>query len=177
MRFLKRRQPKTTTAFCFFGIVLYSLIMRKICHTIKQTHKAAEFLAQKILKPTYDVGLRAVVVALSGELGSGKTPFTQGFAKALGIKERITSPTFVLLKRFKMNDSRFKNFIHIDAYRFENSKEILDLGWKEMVNGSKNIILIEWAEKIKKILPKNCFWIKFKHKGPRKRSIDICLVK
>ncbi len=149
--------------------------MKKTCHTIKQTHKAAAELLKEI-KSTPRVG-GAMVVALSGELGSGKTTFTQGFAKALGIKERITSPTFVLLKRFKIDDLRFKNFVHIDAYRFENSKEILDLGWKEMVNESKNIILIEWAEKIKKILPKNCFWVKFKHKGPRKRSIDICLVK
>ncbi len=153
--------------------------MKKICHTIKQTHKAAAELLKEI-KSTPRVG-GAVVVALSGDLGSGKTTFIQGFAKSLGIKERVTSPTFVILKRFKINDppwaERFKNLVHIDAYRFENPKEMLDLGWKEMISRPENIILIEWAEKIKKILPKNCFWVKFGHKGPRKRSIDICLVK
>lgn len=151
--------------------------MKKICHTIKQTHKAAAELLKEI-KSTPRVG-GAVVVALSGDLGSGKTTFTQGFAKSLGIKERITSPTFVILKRFKINDLRFKNLIHVDAYRFENPKEMLDLGWKEMLSRPKNIILIEWAEKIIRQLAdcKNCFWVKFEHKGPRKRSIDICLVK
>ncbi len=149
--------------------------MKKTCHTIKQTHKAAAELLKEI-KSTPRVG-GAMVVALSGELGSGKTTFTQGFAKALGIKERITSPTFVLLKRFKIDDLRFKNFVHIDAYRFENPKEILDLGWKNMINQPENIIFVEWAEKIKKILPSNCFWVKFGHKEPKTRSIDICFVK
>ena len=141
--------------------------MRKITKSIKETHKLAEKLAKDILNTKSD---KAAVLALVGELGSGKTTFTQGFAKALDIKEQITSPTFVILKRFK-------NLIHIDAYRIDDPKEILDLGWEEMLDNSKNIILIEWAEKIKKILPKSYYLIKFEHKSESERTIDTSVIK
>lgn len=141
-----------------------------ISESIAQTHKIAKDLAEEILKKK---SIRGIVVGLAGELGSGKTTFVQGFAKALGVKERMISPTFVILKRFKIHDSRFKNLIHIDAYRINKPKEILDLGWKEIINNPQNIILIEWAEKIKKILPQKHFFLNFKHINKNKRWIKI----
>jgi tRNA threonylcarbamoyladenosine biosynthesis protein TsaE len=150
--------------------------MRKTTSTTMQTHKLAAFLAGRILN-LKTKKQNAVIVAFIGDLGSGKTVFVQGFAKALGIKEKITSPTFVILKRFKIYDLRFKNLIHIDAYRIENPKEILDLGWEDLAGDPKNIILIEWAEKIKKILPKEYFLVKFKHINEKQRAIDISFVK
>lgn len=142
--------------------------MKKISNSKIQTQKIAKDFAKKILR--FRSSQKAVVIGLSGELGSGKTTFVQGFAKALGIKERIISPTFVILKRFK-------NLIHIDAYRIKNPKEILDLGWNDLIKNPENIILVEWPEKIKKILPKPHFWLNFSYTSPQKRGIDIRFVK
>jgi len=144
--------------------------MKIISATIRQTGRLAEGLVKKILKLD---NKRAVVVALVGDLGAGKTTFVQGFAKALGVKEKITSPTFVIQKKFKIQNSKFKILIHIDAYRIDDSQEILDLGWEELLDNSKNIVLVEWAEKIKKILPKNTIWIKFGHISETERQIEI----
>lgn len=133
-----------------------------------QTQKVAKELAKQC--PKQGLGQKAVLIGLSGELGSGKTTFVQGFAKSLGIKKRVISPTFVLMKRYK-------NLYHIDCYRIDSYKEILDLGWKDMLANKENIILVEWAEKIKKIFPKSYVWIKFTHKSLNQRGIDIQFVK
>jgi len=117
-----------------------------------QTKKLGERFAKEILekKPKKT----AFVVGLEGELGGGKTTFLQGFAKGLGVKEKVLSPTFVIMKKFN-------NFYHIDCYRIEKSKELLDLGFKEIVSNPKNIIAVEWADRIRKIMPKDSIWIKF----------------
>ena len=133
-----------------------------------QTQKVAKELAKQC--PKQGLGQKAVLIGLSGELGSGKTTFVQGFAKSLGIKKKVISPTFVLMKRYK-------NLYHIDCYRIDSYKEILDLGWKDMLANKENIILVEWAEKIKKIFPKSYVWIKFTHKSLNQRGIDIRFVK
>ncbi len=99
------------------------------------------------------------LLGLVGELGSGKTQFTKGLAKGLRIKKNITSPTFVLLKQYQLSQG---NFIHIDCYRLSNSQELLDLGWQELIKHPQNIIVVEWADKIKSILPRKTRWIKFK---------------
>jgi len=118
---------------------------------------------------------------LEGELGSGKTRFVQGFAKGLGIRQRLTSPTFVLMKKYKLPKGRIFNFqftisnflYHIDCYRLSKPKDLLDLDFKEIVFNPQNIILIEWAEKIRSILPKETIWIKFEIISPRERKIVI----
>jgi len=92
-------------------------------------------------------------------LGSGKTTFVQGFLRGLGIKKKITSPTFVIAKNYKQA-------YHIDCYRIKKADELLKLGLREVLENPQNIVLIEWAEKIKKILPKNFVWLKFEH-GPK----------
>ncbi len=142
-------------------------------NTISHTNQVAQSLAKKIIQRLRKSLYGAVVVALVGDLGAGKTTFVQGFAKALGIKEKITSPTFVILKRFKIQDLRFKNLIHIDAYRLSKTEELLELGWSNLVKNPQNIILIEWADKIKKILPKDTIWINFEHISEKERNIDI----
>lgn len=115
-----------------------------------------------------------MVFALKGDLGSGKTTFVQGFLRGLGIKSKITSPTFLIFKRFKVNNLRFKNAYHIDCYRIKKSKELLDLGLKEILNLSQNIVLIEWSEKIRRALPSNAIWIKFEHgKKEDQRIVDV----
>ncbi len=127
-----------------------------------QTKKLGEKFAKEILekKPKKT----AFVVGLEGELGGGKTTFLQGFAKGLGIKEKILSPTFVIMKKFN-------NFYHIDCYRIEKPKELLDLGFKEITSNPKNIIVIEWADRIRKIMPKDTLWIKFDFIDEKRRRV------
>lgn len=106
------------------------------------------------------------IFALQGDLGSGKTTLVQGLAKQFGIKQRITSPTFVIMKRYG-------NFYHIDCYRVNNSKELIDLGFKDIVSKKNNIVCIEWAEKIRDIIPKHAVWLKFEFVSENKRKINI----
>jgi len=136
-----------------------------------QTKKLGEILAQEILKD--NIKKTALLLGLEGDLGGGKTTFLQGFAKGLGIKEKILSPTFVILKRFKIQDSRFKNFYHIDCYRIKTIKEILDLKFKEIINNPKSVVVIEWADRIRQILPKDTPILKFKFIDKNQREILI----
>jgi len=140
-----------------------------------QTKKLGELLAKKFLKEKKQK--RAKVLGLAGELGGGKTTFLQGFAKGLGIKEKITSPTFVMMKKFRISTKTYnlkpKTFVHIDCYRIEKPKEILDLGFKEIISDSQNLVVIEWAEKIRKIMPQNTIWLKFDFLDKNKRKITI----
>src|SRR3989338_6022 len=153
----------------------------------KETKKLGEKLAKEIAishKPyaarRKAYGLRrGFVVSLDGGLGAGETTFTQGFAKGLGIKETPKSPTFVIMRIYKLNKSNrsdkiveFENFIHIDAYRI-TSKDLKSLGWNELVSGQQNIILIEWGDRVKNILPKNALRIIFKHGHSGSRLIKI----
>ena len=141
-----------------------------------QTKKIGQILAKEILKIKTN---RAFVLSLIGDLGGGKTTFLQGFAKGLGIKEKILSPSFVIMKKFKIradscsNSCKFANFYHIDCYRVEKPKEILDLGFKEIVSNPKNLVAIEWAERIKKILPKGTMILKFDFINQKQREISI----
>lgn len=144
--------------------------MKKISDSRIQTQKIAKDFARRIVGHRKSNNSNAVVIGLSGDLGSGKTTFVQCFAKAFGVKTKIISPTFVLMKRYK-------NIFHIDAYRIKNPKEILDLGWEDLIKNSENIILVEWPEKIKKIFPKPHFWLNFSHISPKNRGIDIRFVK
>jgi len=137
----------------------------------KRTEKLGEEIGRKILKEK--LGKIAKILALEGDLGGGKTTFLKGFAKGLGIKEKILSPTFVIAKRFEVSGSRFQYFYHIDCYRIEKPREILDLGFREIIKDPKNIVAIEWADKIKKILPKEVIKIKFKILGKKEREILI----
>ena len=140
-----------------------------------QTKKLGECLAKEIIKmPSKD---RAFILGLGGDLGSGKTTFLQGFARGLGIKEKVLSPTFVVMKKFQISSSMFQYFYHLDCYRIQKSKEILTLGFKEIIDGPKNIIAIEWAEKIKTLLPKQTIWLKFYFLDNKKRRILISQIK
>ena len=90
----------------------------------------------------------ATVVGLYGDLGAGKTFFTQVIAKNLGLKEDVVSPTFVIEKKYILTNQKFANLIHIDAYRIEDSDELLSLRWREIISDPRNLILIEWPERV-----------------------------
>ena len=120
------------------------------------------------------LGENAVVIGLSGDLGSGKTSFVQGIAKAFNIKDKVLSPTFVIQKRYPIkNHENFKNLIHIDAYRLDKPEQIIPIGWHEISRSKENIIFIEWPEKIGDFMPKNHKKIVFEFIDPEKRGIEI----
>ena len=84
-------------------------------------------------------------------------------ARKLGVKNRLTSPTFLIMRNYKIRSGKFRRFFHVDAYRLKKPEELLALGFKEVVEEPANVILIEWAEKIKKVLPPKMLWLGFRH--------------
>ena len=143
-----------------------------------QTSKLAKELAVTLRQAQgKKIFNKAIVIGLSGELGSGKTTFCQSFAKALGVKEKVHSPTFVIMKKYLVISRQYSALFHFDAYRIKNKKDIISLGWKKIISEPKNIILVEWAENIKKVFPKKHFWINLAHLGKNRRGIDIKSVK
>ncbi len=154
----------------------YSFIpirMKKKTSSAKETARIAEDLARRI--KSAPLGKRAKVLALKGDLGSGKTTFAQAFARGLGVRSRVASPTFVLMRRSVIIPrARYRNFFHIDAYRLKRPGELLRLGLREEFLNPENIILIEWADRVRRILPKGTIWIEFTHGAhPQERAIKI----
>jgi tRNA threonylcarbamoyladenosine biosynthesis protein TsaE len=95
----------------------------------------------------------ATLVTLSGELGAGKTAFTKAAAKALGVDEHVTSPTFVLEKVYALPTGAFKRLVHIDAYRLEGGAELAPLGFSALMKDPTTLVLLEWPEKVAGALP------------------------
>lgn len=148
------------------------MLIKEITTSYKQTQKLGEDLAKKITKERPQD--RAIVLGLHGNLGGGKTTFLQGFARGLGVKEKILSPTFVILKHFKITkNSKFTDFYHIDCYRLKNHKDILELDFKKIISNPENIVAVEWPEKIKKVLPKGTVKINFEFIDETKREIIV----
>jgi len=149
---------------------------RYLSNGASETKKIAKLLAGKILTRLPKIS-SALILALTGDLGSGKTTFIQGFCKGAGIKKRITSPTFVIIKSFMLHASCFKKIYHLDCYRIQKPKELLNLGFREIINNPQNIVLIEWAEKIKKLLPRKIIWVRFEYgRKINERKITIKLL-
>ncbi len=159
-----------------------------ITKSAEETKKFAADLAASIIGEAGEKS-SATVIALSGDLGGGKTTFSQGFLGHLGIK-RATSPTFVLMKRYTIknlkseirNPKQIQNYkskiqnrviFHIDAYRLRESRDLLDLDFAEIIKDPNHIVLIEWAERVKDVLPKDTIWIGFEYKGENERKIAL----
>lgn len=126
--------------------------MKKQTKSVQATQKLAEILATKLKG--------GEVLALVGDLGAGKTTFTQGLAKALGVKKIVNSPTFVLLKIYKTKHPKIKQLVHIDAYRLGSGADLEAVGWRDYLN-QDSLVVIEWADKIKEVLPKSTKWLEF----------------
>ena len=121
-----------------------------LSHSLEETQKLAkEWLASLQQRD------EATVVGLYGNLGAGKTAFTQAVARELGITEPTTSPTFVIEKLYETTHPVFKRLIHIDAYRLDAGRELQALDFEKLVENRNNLILIEWPENVKEILPEN----------------------
>lgn len=108
------------------------------------------------------------VVALTGELGAGKTCFIQGLVRGLGVTVRATSPTFVLINQYRGRVPVY----HVDAYRTDSLTELMDLGLLELMGGA-GVTVIEWADKLRSLLPPETIHVHIEGVGDEPRAITI----
>lgn len=140
---------------------------------LTQSASETQSLGAKVASHLKPNSSKATVIALTGNLGSGKTTFVQGFAKGLGVSTRIISPTFILMRSYKVEGKvGFQNLYHLDLYRLEGDvkKEVLNLGFEEILENPQNIILVEWAEKMEENLSWDK-WIEFQRKTENERLV------
>ncbi len=142
--------------------------MKHLSHSLEETTEIAKNFLETIHQRS-----GACVVALQGDLGAGKTAFSQALGQHLGVVENIHSPTFVIMKIYGIDYRGFKNLIHIDAYRLEKESELLHLGWEEMISEPENLILIEWPENVSGIIPEDARKISLKVVDENIRDIEI----
>lgn len=136
---------------------------KMITKSAAETQRLASELAKKI-RP-------GDIICLYGNLGSGKTTFTQGLAKTLGIKETVNSPSFVLEKQYAAPNKT--KIIHYDFYRLGDWREAKYIGFKDTLKDNKNLIIIEWPERVEKLLSLSRWNLFFKYLGGNKREIKI----
>lgn len=129
--------------------------MNKLSLSEKETIKIAMNFAQSLKGGD--------VLALTGDLGAGKTIFAKGIAAAFGVKETVNSPTFVIMKNYKASRGLVKELVHIDAYRLENENDIKAIGALDYFGRSGAVVLVEWPERVKDILPKKTKWVKISY--------------
>ena len=138
------------------------------CQSVEETQDLAKKLARNI-NP-------GITIVLIGDLGTGKTTFTKGFARQMGIKDHVTSPTFKLIseyqgKKYKLN--------HIDAYRMNGPEDFLNIGGEEYLLSKNSITIIEWGDLLNDILPPKTIRVNFTRiKSPKEsRKIEISGIK
>lgn len=138
-----------------------------------QTHSLQEFNAEAVrFVASLVPGTAATVVALSGDLGAGKTTFAQAVARYFGIEEQVTSPTFVIEKIYDIPEGAFKRLIHIDAYRLKEERELETLGWRALLADSSTLILIEWPERVPGLLPMDTHRVTLQYIDEQTRDIS-----
>ena len=137
--------------------------------SLEETQKIANDFKESLI-PNDD---KATIVGLYGNLGAGKTAFAKCLAKAFGVEDGVTSPTFVIEKIYELKDQEFTHLIHIDAYRLEKSEELLHLGWNEITSDPHNLILIEWPERVADIMPEHIKISLESMEDENSRSIEI----
>jgi tRNA threonylcarbamoyladenosine biosynthesis protein TsaE len=133
-----------------------------VTNSFEETQKLGEEFAQKLVLGDF--------VAFYGNLGSGKTTFIQGLARGLGVKRRIISPTFIIVRHYKIENG---SFYHIDLYRTENKNDLLGLGLDEIIEDKNNIIALEWAEKMGEMLPQKRIDVHCEYLENDKRRIAV----
>lgn len=143
--------------------------MQAKTHILTEFQKtAAEFvLGLKLL------ARRATVVGLYGDLGSGKTTFVQAAAGTLGVTGHIASPTFLIMKSYKLSTFSFQLLTHIDAYRLKGSEELRPLRFEELLRDPGNLIFVEWADRVADILPPDHRKVFFEFVSENTRKITL----
>ena len=131
-------------------------------NSTEETQELAKKLAKHITKGT--------IISLVGDLGTGKTTFTKGFAKQLGIKDHVTSPTFKLVSEY--HTTNYKLY-HIDAYRMDGPIDFLNIGGGEYLTSKNNVTIIEWGDLLKDLLPSKTITVNFTRISIPKESRNI----
>lgn len=121
-------------------------------------------------------GTRAAVIALSGELGAGKTTFVQALAKELGVSDTVQSPTYVLMKSYDIAYKHFTKLVHIDAYRLNTAEEFNTLRPETFLADPANLVCIEWPERVEGVLPKPDVVLKFSSENMDTENRHIAFV-
>jgi tRNA threonylcarbamoyladenosine biosynthesis protein TsaE len=137
-------------------------------HVKGNEEMAAE--AARFVATLFPRGDGATVVALSGDLGAGKTAFVKGAAQALGVTEHVTSPTFVIMKIYPLRGA-FKRLVHIDAYRLKGEHHLKVLGWDEILADPANLIFIEWPGVAGGAIPQGALRLSFRYSEDDGREI------
>ena len=134
------------------------------CQSIEETQGLAKTLAKKVGPGT--------IISLIGDLGAGKTTFTKGFARQMGIKEHVTSPTFKLISEYQGEKYKLN---HIDAYRMNGPEDFLNIGGEDYLISKHSITIIEWGDLLNDILPAKTIRVNFERiKSPKEsRKIKI----
>jgi tRNA threonylcarbamoyladenosine biosynthesis protein TsaE len=139
----------------------------------EETQTLASKIVASLAKKSEERGT-GTIVALQGNLGAGKTVFVKGVAEYLGIKEMVTSPTFVIEKIYTLPEgSLWKQLIHIDAYRLEGGEELSAIGWSSLATDPNNLIMMEWPEQVGLSVPERAIWIEFETVNEHTRKIKI----
>lgn len=153
--------------------------MRYVTRSPQKTQAIAFLLAREIGKTRLRAP-GALILALSGTLGSGKTTFIQGFARGLGITRRTPSPTFTLMRRYAIPKVSaayrrgYRSVVHMDAYRVHSPSELRVICFHEWLADPTAIVIIEWADLVRRLLPKGTLSVRFSHgKQENERSMTI----
>lgn len=142
----------------------------KVNEIISKSPQETQEIARRILSNLKE----SRVIALHGELGSGKTTFAQGIARALGITQRVVSPTFLIRKQYSLpTKNNIRKLYHLDLYRLQSVKEVYEIGIREIINDQNALILIEWPEKIAEFLPTSTVHILFEYIDETTRKITL----
>jgi len=141
---------------------------------LQQTFQTSSAQQTQALVPKLMDSVQSNVLALVGDLGSGKTTFTQAIGEYFDIQTPVTSPTFLIMKSYSItNHTRYKKLIHLDLYRISSWEEVAELGITEWWNDPTSLIVIEWAERIMDHLPENTTVVTFEYKSKDSREITV----
>ncbi len=139
--------------------------MRLITYSARETEQLGKLLGREVVKSKLLIS-GALVIALYGNLGAGKTVFAKGFVCGVDAIGKVTSPTFLIVRRFPLrkNRARVKNLFHVDVYRIKRKKELYHIDFESMLADRKNIVIVEWPSKVRTSLPKSFLKITLRHR-------------
>lgn len=140
-------------------------------HTLKEGEW--EVFIQSHIIPLCGVSKGAKVFSLVGDLGAGKTTFSKTLLHQLGVTQHVHSPTFSIINSYDINFNGFKKVFHIDVYRIEDVKELEVLHFNDILENPEHLIVLEWADKIKELIPQNSDWIYFGYDTTDTRKVSI----
>jgi tRNA threonylcarbamoyladenosine biosynthesis protein TsaE len=118
-------------------------------------------------------GQSACVFALVGDLGAGKTTFSKTFLGELGVEQHVQSPTFSIINSYEIDFEGFTKVFHIDVYRIDNTKELEVLHFADILSDPRHIVVIEWADKVRELIPGDARWMTFEHDTTQTRTVTI----